>query len=81
MVHSYNGILQNKGDEQTAATHHNMDEFDKHDADCKKPRTKAYYMVLCTYSLLKKKKKLTYGIRSQKSGYPKAEGASDWEGP
>lgn len=82
MVHSYNGILQNREDEQTAATHHNMDEFDKHDVDCKKPRTKANILYGFMYiKFIKKKKKLTYGIRSQKSGYPKAEGASDWEGP
>lgn len=65
VVHSYNGALQNKEDNKLA-THHSMDEFDKHDADCKKPHTKAniLYGFMYIKFIKKKKKKLIYNLRS-----------------
>lgn len=81
MVYSYKGILRNN-DEQTAALHHDMDEFDKHNVDHKKSHTKSKHTVcFYVYKAKKKKKKakLIYGVRSQNSGYPEARKVINWK--
>lgn len=76
MVYSYNKILQINKDEPTAATHHNVDQFDNHHVEHKNSHKEVN--ILCGFMDLKlKKKKKT---KSQNSSYSEAEGVSDWEG-
>ena len=57
MVYSYNKILQNNEDEPTAATHHNVDQFDNHNVKHKNSHKEVN--ILCGFMELKLKKQKT----------------------
>nr|XP_023397417.1 proline-rich protein 3 isoform X5 [Loxodonta africana] len=52
----------------------NLDESHKHDVERKKPDTKECRLYDSIYAKFKNRQKLTYGVRSQDSGYLWEEG-------
>ena len=44
IMYSYNGILYSKENGQSTSTHHEMDDFSKHNVGEKKPDTKEYVL-------------------------------------